>query len=95
MQNEIRLHSSTRTGKKKWTKEAMKNALEAVSNKEMMLRQASTEFNIPKSTLHDHISGCVHPGAVYGAPRYLDDEEEDEVVRSVCSDWLYKEYKGG
>ena len=59
----------------------MKNALEAVSNKEMTLRQASSEFNIPKSTLHDHISGRVHPGAVSGAPRYLDDEEEDELVR--------------
>ena len=59
----------------------MKNALEAVSNKEMTLTQASTEFNIPKSTLHDDISGRVHPGAVSGAPCYLDDEEEDELVR--------------
>lgn len=33
------------------------------------------------STLHDRVTGKVLPGAKGGAPRYLDDEEEEELVR--------------
>ena len=39
--------------------------------------------NISKSTLHDRVSGKVLPGAKYGAPRYLTDEEEEELVRWI------------
>ena len=41
---------------------------------------AALENNVPKSTLHDRLSGKVLPGAVGGAPRYLDDEEEEELI---------------
>ena len=47
----------------------------------MSVRQAAAQFGVPKSTLHDCISGRVLPGAIPGAPRYLDDEEEEELVR--------------
>ena len=36
-----------------------------------------------KSTLHDRVSGKVLPGAKGGAPRYLTDEEEKELVRWI------------
>lgn len=43
-----------------------------------MVQRAALEYGVPKSTLHDQ---DVMPGAVGGAPRYLDDEEEEELVR--------------
>ena len=60
-QNEIRLHSSICTGKKTWTKEAMKNALEAVSNKEMTVRQAYTELSTPTAVLDRREGICYMP----------------------------------
>ena len=51
-----------------------------VTNGEKTVRRAALEYGVPKSTLHDHVSGKVMPGAVGGAPRYLDKEEE-ELVR--------------
>ena len=38
-------------------------------------------YGIPKSTLHDHATGKVIAGAHVALPRYLNDEEEEEVVR--------------
>ena len=59
----------------------MENALQAVN--EMTVREAAAQFGVPKSTLHDRISGKVQPGSVYGPPRYLDEEEEEELVRWI------------
>ena len=60
----------------------MENALQAVN--EMTVREAAAQFGVPKSTLHDRISGKVQPGAVSGSPCYfLDDEEEEELVRWI------------
>lgn len=58
----------------------MERALHAASEG-MSVREAAAMFGVPKSTLHDRISGRVQPGAVGGAPRYLDDEGEEELVR--------------
>ena len=33
--------------------------------------------------MDDRVSGRVQPGAVPGAPKYLDDEEEEELVRWI------------
>lgn len=44
------------------------------------MRRAALTYDVPKSTLHDRVSGRVLPGATGGAPRYLDDEEEEELV---------------
>ena len=46
----------------------------------MTLRQAAAEYRIPKSTLHDHISGKILPGSKSGC-QHLDDNEENELVR--------------
>ncbi len=44
------------------------------------LRRAALEYGVPRSTLSDRVTGKVCPGAVSGAPRYLDDDEEEELV---------------
>ena len=56
--------------RKMWTEEAMENAQQAASQG-MSVREAAIQFGVPKSTLHDRISGRVQPGAAAGAPRYL------------------------
>ena len=58
----------------------MERALQATSSG-MPIREASKSFGVPKPTLHDRISGRVQPGVRSGAPRYLDEEEEEEMVR--------------
>lgn len=68
------------TERKTWTNEAMELALRATCEG-MPVRAAASQYGVPKSTLHDRVSGRVQPGAVPGAHRYLDDEEEEEVVR--------------
>ena len=47
----------------------------------MSVREEAEQFGVLKLTLRDHISGRVQPGAAPGTPRYLDKEEEKEVVR--------------
>lgn len=42
----------------------------------MSLRRAAEEYDIPKSTIQDHVSGKVLPGSKSGQ-RYLDDQEEE------------------
>ena len=56
-------------------------ALREIADGKMTYRKASIAYGIPKSTLHDHVSGKVKAGAGVGVPKYLTDEEEDEVVR--------------
>ena len=46
----------------------------------MSVREETAQFGVPKSTLHNRISGKLQPGAAPGVPRYLDKEEEEEVV---------------
>ncbi len=59
----------------------MELALRDINSGTMTVRKAALVYGIPKSTLHDHASGKVRPGAGVGLPRYLNNEEEDELVR--------------
>lgn len=60
----------------------MELALRDVATGVLPVRKAALIYGIPKSTLHDHASGKVRPGAGVGLPKYLtDEEEEDELVR--------------
>ena len=58
----------------------MRKAIEAVSQG-MSVRRAALDFNIPKSTLNDRISGRVIHGMLSGRPKYLTNTEEEELVR--------------
>lgn len=63
-----------------WTSAQLEAALDAVK-KGMSIRRAGMRFNIPSSTLGDHVSGKskrIHSGA----PTILSPEEEKEIVRA-------------
>ena len=70
--------------RKVWNKgegeKQMELALRDVANGTLTVRKAALAYGIPKSTLHDHASGKVHPGAGVGLPKYLTNEE-DELVK--------------
>lgn len=66
--------------RKVWNEEIMERAVKDVTEGTLSVRRAALEYSVPRSTLHDRISGKVCAGAVSGASRYLDNEEEDELV---------------
>lgn len=65
---------------KQWDDDRMRHAVSAVAEQGLSVRRAATEFNVPKSTLGDRISGRVLLGAHSGPPRLLNDQEEMELA---------------
>ena len=59
----------------------MDRALIAVISEGMGIRRAANQFNVPKSSLGDRVSGRVVPGTNSGPPRYLTMAEESELVQ--------------
>ena len=55
-------------------------AVDAVLKDGVSVRRAVEEYDIPKSSLGDCISGCILPGVVSGPGKYLSDQEEEELV---------------
>ena len=51
-----------------------------VEKKETSLRRAAEMFNIPRSTLHDRVSGRIAIDSKAGRKPYLSVEEEEELV---------------
>ena len=47
------------------------------------VRRAAIEYGVPKSTLGDRVSGRVTHGVLSGPPKYLSEEEEEELVRFI------------
>ena len=70
---------------KSWKSEHMVTAIAAVQSKKCTVREASEIYGVPKSTLHDRISGKVIHGSCSGPERYLTDTEENSLVK-----FLYK-----
>ena len=64
---------------KQWSKEDLKLAIKAVKDG-WTIRRAAEEFGVPKSTLYDRVSGHVAFEARSGPPRYLNDQEEKQLV---------------
>ena len=56
---------------KGWNEENMVRAVESVLKKNTSIRKAAKEYDIPKSTIADRISGRVLMGAVSGPNKYL------------------------
>ena len=50
-------------GYKEWTYDKMDKAIRAVTDDGMSIRRAAEEYNVPKSTLGDRISGRTLHGA--------------------------------
>ena len=57
----------------------------AVEKDGVSIRRAAEMYNIPKSTLHDRISGRVQFGSTSGPDSYLNEEEERELVQFIQS----------
>ena len=67
---------------KNWTESKLYKAFEAVQGG-MSIRRASESYGVPRSTLQDRVSGRMQFGTKSGPPRYLDDEEEEELVQFI------------
>ena len=67
---------------KLWDQDHLELACVDVKNG-LSIRRAELEYGIPRSTIHDYVSGRLTIG-VSGHRRYLTDEEEDELVKFVC-----------
>ena len=75
--------STATTGRglyKGWREDNMVRAVDSVLKKGTSIRKAAKEYDIPKSTIADRISGRVLMGAVSGPNRYLDAQQEEELV---------------
>jgi hypothetical protein len=59
-----------------WEKDSMESAIAAVQ-KGVSLRRAAEMYSIPRSTLHDHVSGKVKEFGKQGPKPYLTIEEEE------------------
>ncbi len=66
---------------KQWAEEDLKLASMAVVTHGWTIRRAAEEFGVPRSTLFDRVSGRIQFGARSGPSRYLNDQEEKELVR--------------
>ena len=61
----------------------MSNAIAAVKDRTMSIRQASNQFGIPKSTLGDRISGRLEEGATPGKKPVLPVEVESAIANKI------------
>ena len=65
---------------KAWSEDRLVLAFNAVQQQGLTVRQAAEAFDVPKSTLHDRLSGRVPFGKLSGHSRYLSGLEEAELV---------------
>ena len=63
----------TRSKRKEWSEESMELALRDITTGVMGVQRAALEYNVPKSTLSDRVTGRVKPGARSRPPRYLEE----------------------
>ncbi|XP_060577849.1 uncharacterized protein LOC132734964, partial [Ruditapes philippinarum] len=64
---------------RKYTKEAFQNALSAVWQNRLKVRQAAHEYSVPVTTLYDHVRG-VYKSNQRGPAKQLTQEEETSIV---------------
>lgn len=79
---------------KNWDNEKMTRAHQAVLSG-MTVRRAAEEFAVPRSTLHDRVSGKVQYGCKSGPRRYLNSTEEMELANFItgCASLGYSRTK--
>jgi len=63
----------------------MSQAYSSVINNGLIVRRAALEYDVPRATLGDRVSGKVLAGSKSGKQRYLDDDEEEELVRFLIN----------
>ena len=65
---------------KQWDSESMEMAVAIVERGETSVRRAAEIYNVPRSTLHDRVSGKIRIDSKPGKKPYLSVEEEEELV---------------
>ena len=63
----------------RYSQEAFQNTVAACKSGDMMVREAAKIFGVPRSTLHDHVSGK-HTSIGSGGPTTLALKDEQEIV---------------
>ena len=58
----------------------MEKTLQAVKDRQWKIKEAVREFNVPRTTLQDRISGRVVNGVKPGPKPYLNKAEESELA---------------
>ena len=73
----------------------MDQAVSAVVSDGKSIRRVAMQYNVPRSTLFDRVSGRVQPRAVSGPPKYLTFTEEAEIAKllSHCGEIGYARSK--
>ena len=62
----------------------MEKAIQDVANGILGVKRAALEYQVPRLTLSDGVTGRVCPGAAPGPPKYLCEEEEEELVKWIA-----------
>ena len=70
---------------KDWHQNQLELACDAVAKHSLSIRRAAELFSIPRSTLHDHVSGRVQLGSSSGPTKYLSGPEEEELAQFLRS----------
>ena len=65
---------------KNWDPTRMAKACSAVAMGKCSVRRAAEEYQVPRATLHDQVSGKVQFGACSGPPKYLTSDEESQLA---------------
>lgn len=68
------------TKTRKWSKEAMEQAMQEVQGGRLTSRQAAKKFGVPKSSLSDRLTGKVSVDPVQGRKQLLIPEDENSLV---------------
>jgi len=72
----------------------MKSAMDAVKKGQLSVLRATVQYDVPRSTLHDRISGrVVHGTNGPGAKPYLNKAEEKEFSEFIVTVALVKQIK--
>ncbi|KAL4234465.1 hypothetical protein ACF0H5_006111 [Mactra antiquata] len=79
-----RWNAPFRLSKYKWSDTEMANAVTAVNNG-MSVRQAKEEYEVPKSTLSDRLSGRLKPGSGWGKRLKLTAADETGLLQAATA----------
>ena len=76
----------------------MEMAVAIVERGETSVRRAAEIYNVPRSTLHDRVSGKIRIDSKPGKKPYLSVEEERGracfFFPQMCKDWVFSHTKG-
>ena len=74
---------------------SLTKAVEAVKDKSLSLRAASAMYDIPRSTIHNYITGKSNVGATKGPNTILTSDEEQQLVEwaSHGTNWQWPNKK--